>query len=181
MTRKMMLSTAAPALGPAAHAQDTMGTYDTDRDGYVSSGGLASHATGAMQTMDADESGGVSAEEFAQGQMSRYDRNNQDGRLDAAEYDASRVGIEALRYKGEEPEELDEAEHDRESAGIEPLQNMGGADDMASAGGASSGEDMFSDVDADGDTLLDHDEYMMSVRDAFGAYDEDGDGELFPE
>ncbi len=79
---------------------------------------------------------------------------------------------------GQEPAGLDEAEYQAETVGIEPLQGMGDGEDTASSDETSAAEDTFSALDKDADSLLDHDEYMMSVRDAFGAYDKDSDGEL---
>ena len=180
MKHTLTLTAAALVTGfGAAQAQEeTVGEYDTNGDGYVSSAEFVAHSEGEFDRLDADRSGGVSRQEFAAGQFSRHDVN-EDEALEVGEYRASLVGIDALRYMGQEAAGVtDDSTYRAGTVGIDALQNMGQEPPQDGETAADAG---FSAYDADSDQALDHDEYVMSLGDAFEVSDRDASGELSPQ
>lgn len=189
MRRTMTLSLAALAasLGMAG-AQDAMSAYDANDDGHVSAEEFATQMADRFEGYDTDGSGGVNIEEYAEAEFSRYDENA-DAMLDRYEFESTTTGIDALRNMGQGAPTPGDDVHAAGEVGIDPLQGTGAADDTSAPADASSATDAsndatgsaFAEFDADEDTLLDHDEYKLSLQEAFGMFDANDDDELSQE
>lgn len=178
MTRTILATAAATALfAGGASAQHTMADFDADGDGYIGAAELAAQAAADFESLDTDQSGGLSAGEVASAQISRFDTDD-DQMLDRAEYDASRVGIDPLRTMGQESGGPGDSQYAADRVGIDALENMGRTDGQSGLAVEDEGGEDLAKFDSDGDAMLDHEEYMLSLEDAFGVFDVDKSGEL---